>query len=125
MKIVIKAMNDITCQNGLVPSRSESETMFRFSIFGNNLSSRKERMKAIKAAQFKMNTNIAPRRISEALTSDIPPAATSSKKGGKAVLVYPQNRKEQNGVLPVTAFEKRLRMVKDKTETFNEKIQIF
>lgn len=88
LKPAIKTMNNNMEENGLVPSRLASEVLPRFLFLSSDFLSQKESVEALKLAQAEMNSNVADKRVLEALVRNIPPAAVGKNKMEEKVLVY-------------------------------------
>lgn len=123
LKVAVKAMNDTMGENGLVPSRLVFGMIPRFPIINTDLPTQKERMEALKTAQAEMNSIVAERRVVEALTRNIPPAADRVYKLGEEVLVYSEAKREWVGPFEVVHVHGRMITVKNKEnsvrKTFN------
>jgi len=75
LKLATKAMNDTMGEDGLVPSLLVFGIIPRFPIISTNLPTQQERMDALATAQKEMNAIVSERRITAALTRNIPSAA--------------------------------------------------
>lgn len=109
LRVAVKAMNDTMGENGLVPSRLVFGILPRFPILNSNLPSQKERMEIIKTAHAEMNSIIAERRITAALTRNVPSAADRHYKPNDEVLVYDEQSQQWKG--PYIVLECKDRMV--------------
>lgn len=67
LKVAVEAMIDTMGENGHVPCRLVIGIIPRFRILSTEITQQKGRMEALKSAQAKNNSNIAQRRVHEAL----------------------------------------------------------
>jgi hypothetical protein len=81
-------MNDRIDENGLVPLLFVFGVIPRYPALNTELPNQKVRMEVIAAAQMKMNSIIAERRISTALAKNIPSAAEHVYAVGDEVLAF-------------------------------------
>lgn len=102
LKIAVKAINDMTGKNGLVPTRLVLGVTPRCPIISTELPRKKERMELLAATKAKMNAVIVKRRIMTAITRNIPPAADRLYDVVEEVLVYSEKREEM--AWPITSF---------------------
>lgn len=123
LKVAIKAMNDTIGENGIVPSRLVFGILPIFPIISTKLPTQRERMAALPTAQAEMHAIIAERRITSALTPDIPPAVDRHYRLGEEVLVFSEKEKAWLGQFIVLHCTGRMVTVKttsgDQRQTFN------
>lgn len=125
LKIAVKAMNDTMVKNELVPFRLFFGIISRFPILTTNLPEQKERMEAVKAAQAKIITTVAQRRVFDALIINIPPAANRSYKIREADLHYSELKKKWIEPLTVISAEERTITVKNKDNSMRKTFNSF
>jgi hypothetical protein len=88
LKVAIKATHDTIGIGGVSPCMLVFECILRFPITSSHLPHQAERMKALQVGMLEMNSAVAVERISEALKSQVPPAADRLLRIGDKVMVY-------------------------------------
>ena len=97
----------------------------RFPIINTDLPLQREIMAIIKKAQAERNSILGERRVLEALTRNIPPAADRTYKLGEEVLVYSEKDKKWEGPFIVLDFTGRQVTVSTKDGTRRQMYSAF
>lgn len=108
LKLAVKAMNDTSGENGLVPLFLVFEIFPRLPIISHDLPNQEKRVKIMVEAQMEMNAIVAEKRISTALSKNVPAAADRNYHPGEEVLVYRKKEKEWVGPFTVISFDEKL-----------------
>jgi hypothetical protein len=93
LKLAIKATNDTIGIGGVSPSMLVFGCIPRFPITSSYLLDQAERMKALQIGMIEMNSAVAAERISEALKSQVPPAADRFLRIGDEVMIFRETDK--------------------------------
>lgn len=92
-KVTVKAMNDTTGENRLVPFHAVFGILSRFSVINTKCLSQKEIMKALATIHADWNKIITKWRISPVLTRDMPPTPYRTYNTGEAVMAFLKMKK--------------------------------
>lgn len=117
LQLTVKAMNDTTGPEGLVPSLLVFGILPRFPPTSTRLLSHVDRMEAMELARLEMHSITAKLKIQKALRSKIPPASTYQVNVGDDVYVYKEKDKKWRGPFQVIRiFDKQVFVNRDGKE---------
>jgi hypothetical protein len=92
LRIEVKAINDTMGTNGLVPSLLVFSVVPRVPPMSIDLPKQRDRMAALAAAQMKKSTIVSEKRITAALTQNVPSSVGRTYEVGEEVLVFREKK---------------------------------
>ena len=109
LQIAVKAMNDTMGPEGLVPSLLVFGVLPRMPPRKPNLPGHEDRIRALQIARLEMSEIVAKLKVTTALRTRVPPAASYLIKPGEQVYVHNENARRWTGPFTVTrTFEKQV-----------------
>lgn len=121
LRLAVKAINDTTGSNGLVPSTLVFSMIPSLPVATRNKITQDERFKALATARNVVVQTISERRLDDDLRKKLPVSTSYIGSPGQSVRVYRKSIRAWDGPFIVTKIDRKIVTVTDgnNTKTFN------